>query len=143
MEYNVFKDKAIINIIPLFTGLYIAYNTSLRLIPVLLTLSVLLFYLLVTALTKKIIKDGNNNKVTEKEVFEKLVQERYKTINTFIAFGQIILLIVTLILLYQFKNNFITFLLFWLLIIGFIYNLLSLFINHWEIIKKFSKFGFF
>jgi len=142
--YNVFKDKAIINIIPLFTGLYIAYNTSLRLIPVLLILSVLLFYLLMTALTKKLIEEGiNRDKTTEKELYERLIQKKYKILNILIAFSQVFLLIITSILLYQFRKDFICFLLFWSLIIGFTYNLLSLFVNRGDIIKKSFKFGLF
>lgn len=134
--YNVFKNKGIINVIPLFTALYLAFNTNLRLIPILLGASVIIFYLLVTALAKRVIEEGDNKKKLEENVFDELLKERYKTLNAFISLGHWALLLVTTIILYQFRDDFVPFLLFWFIIIGFIYNLLSLFIMQSKRLKQ-------
>ena len=134
--YNVFKDKGIINVIPLFTALYLAFNTQLRLIPILLGANVVIFYLIVTLLAKKIIEKGDNKKRLEDNVFDELLNEKYKIPNAFLSFGNWILLLVTTIILYQYRDDFVTFLLFWFLIIGFVYNLLSLFIMQSKRLKE-------
>ena len=137
--FNIFSDKGIINAIPFFTALYLAYYESLVLIPLLLTLSVIIFYLLVNVLASKIIEQKKvyqSKKELEDHVYDELLNKQYGKINGFFSLFHWILIIITAIILYKYKGDFITLLLFWYLIVGFAYNFISLFILQWDRIKK-------
>ena len=137
--YNIFADRGIINIIPFFSGLYLAYYESMIILPIFLIINVVMFYLLVNLLARKIIK-RNKKYETEKElendVFDELIKKDYGNINALFSICHWILIFITVMTLYQFKNDFIPFLFFWYLIIGFFYNLSFLFITQFDYIRK-------
>jgi len=139
--YNVFQDKGIIYVIPFFTGLYMAFYTKKLVIPLLLSLSVLIYYLIVVLLAKKITLAHKQNKlingpINRDEVFNELMNEKYSKINGLFSLSHWALLAVTAIILYNFRDDFVPFLLFWFLIVGFVYNLIILFILEWDRIKE-------
>ncbi|MCF7910558.1 hypothetical protein K9L16_02695 [Candidatus Pacearchaeota archaeon] len=109
------------------------------LVPILLISNVIVFYLLIVLWGRKIIfkkERYENRKDLENHVFDELLKKDYEKINPFFSVAHWILIFVTAIILYQFRQEFIMFVLFWYLILGFIYNLLSLFLTQFERIKK-------
>lgn len=140
--YNVFSDKGIVNIIPFFVGLYLAYYQSLILVPILLISSVVIFYLFTVLLGQKIIlqkKKYESRKELENHVFDELLKKKYGRINGLFSLAHWVLLFVTAIILYQFRHEFLVFTLFWYLVIGFAYNFIYLFLTEFDRIKKAFK----
>ncbi len=136
---NIFNDKRIVNVIPVFTALYLAYNFKMILLPAFLILNVLIFYLAILSLAKEISNkeiQASNKMHLENIVFKELLSRDYVKVNALLSFTHWSTLIITAIILYLHRVDFIPFILFWYLVIGFAYNLISLFINHLNIIKK-------
>ena len=133
--YNIFAEKGLINAIPFFTALYIAYYESVWVLPLFLTLNVIIFYIFSNIWSSKIIhekKSYSNKQEVEKDVLNKLTKGKTRVINGLFSLFQWGLIILTAIILYPYRTDFVAFLLFWFLVIGFVYNLISHLIINWE-----------
>ena len=136
--FDIFKENNIIHVFPLFTAIYISFQKGLSLLSIMLAGSTILYFLIVAGLARNITLQRQLNQSKENvrdDVLKTLLNKKYARLSSISAFMNWSLLIISAIILYQFKADFIAYTFFWLLIVGFVFSLLSLFVLNWEIIK--------
>ena len=134
---NIFKDRSIITLIPFLTGLYLGFvNSNLIIISIFLVANTLIFYLIVMVLAKKA---QDKNPKSEQDIYKILVNIKNFKFSGVASIMQWILSLISLYFLYQYRTDFIAYTLFWLLVIGFVFNLLRNFIVNLDVIKKAFK----
>ncbi|MFW6026072.1 MAG: hypothetical protein ACOCRX_06995 [Candidatus Woesearchaeota archaeon] len=130
---NIFKEKGLIGYIPFLTAIYVSFvNESLNLVALFLGLNIILYYLIVMFFAKK---SQSKNPRNEKDVYKELISKQYYKYSAIASIMHGLLIIISIILLYSYLNNIIAYSLFWLLVAGFVFNILRMFIIHFDIIK--------
>jgi hypothetical protein len=132
-EENIFKDRTIITIIPFIAAIYLSFIDSvLRLVCFILAINVIVYYLIIMALAKDV---QFTNSKEERDVYRSIVNKKNIFLSGITAIMQWIVGIITLWLLYFHLQDILVYTLFWLLIAGTIFNLLRLFVVHFDTIR--------
>jgi hypothetical protein len=101
---NIFKDSALINLIPLFAAIYLSFkDTKLVLVCIFLGLSIFIFFLIAAAFARGI---PNINPRDERKILNETIKKDNRALTGLTSFMQWIVYVITLFLLFPFMEDF-------------------------------------
>jgi small-conductance mechanosensitive channel len=131
---NIFQDESLISLIPFFSAIYLSFNNpNLRILSLFLALNIIVFYLIVEVLKKRIVKSESQ---TLEKTFNELINNKNFNYTGLVSILHFIIVLITLWFLYLSSTDFIAYTLFWLLIVCSLFSFVKTAIKHWNGVVK-------